>query len=489
MSVYTTKEGFTYSPEKGLQSGLATEGAIRPLSSFASKSNARPFDVIVIGAGYAGLTAARDLTLAGKSVLLVEGRDRIGGRTWTSQVEGERFEMGGTWIHQTMGYVWREVQRYGLDRRLKYTPNEDFPDYAFNKTVFNGTTLVEPVQPNFEMLESAFKRFVDVDGKLNATIMPLPTQVTHGPQVNEDLVRHYDQYSIADRIAEVRAKNICSERELAYLIPWIVLSWGNEPSKCSLLELIKWARLGENSFGYLSSKLWFWKFADGQSHFARCLFEEARSSDNLSYSFETLVSKITDRHGHVEVATNKGTWKASKVICTIPITVAAKVQFEPPLSKLRQEAFAVKHVGQGHKIASIFDKSAFRSGVWNVYDERNPPKLAAAFGDQLFENGNTSVVAFGAANSVHELPSQDPTRIKRWMTAIDPEFEEHYKGSIWHEWISDELSEGHWCMSGPGWYTTYLRELQKPHGNVEFASGAAYKITQELRSRPQSSRL
>lgn len=92
---HPTKEGFTYTPGKGLKAGLDTEGAIRPLSSHAAKKDARPYDTIVVGAGYTGLVAARDLTLAGRSVLIVDARDRIGGRTWTSQVDGEKFEMGG----------------------------------------------------------------------------------------------------------------------------------------------------------------------------------------------------------------------------------------------------------------------------------------------------------------------------------------------------------------------------------------------------------
>lgn len=57
------------------------------------------YDVIVIGAGFAGLVAARDLSKENLSVLLIEGRDRIGGRTWTAKELGEEFEMGGTWIH------------------------------------------------------------------------------------------------------------------------------------------------------------------------------------------------------------------------------------------------------------------------------------------------------------------------------------------------------------------------------------------------------
>lgn len=49
-SFATSKEGYTWSPEKGLQAGLATEGAIRPLSSFAAAQSSKPFDTIVIGA-------------------------------------------------------------------------------------------------------------------------------------------------------------------------------------------------------------------------------------------------------------------------------------------------------------------------------------------------------------------------------------------------------------------------------------------------------
>jgi hypothetical protein len=204
---HPTKEGFTYSPAAGLKRGVVTEGAIRPLQSLSAKADSKPFDVIVIGAGYTGLSAARDLTLAGRSVLLLDARDRIGGRTWTSQIDGEKFEMGGvsfprdirysllarvartasdvtalpqTWIHWSMGYVWREIQRYGLDQRLSITPNELFPDFSFNKTNFNGQVIQEPFKANFQMCEDAFRRFCDVDGHNGATVIPIATQVVKG---------------------------------------------------------------------------------------------------------------------------------------------------------------------------------------------------------------------------------------------------------------------------------------------------------------------
>lgn len=88
--------------------------------------------------------------------------------------------MPQTWIHWCMGYVWREIQRYGLDQRLHVTPNKSFPDYFFNKTNFNGNVYQEPFETNFQMCEDAFKRFCDVDGQGGATVVPIPTQVVKG---------------------------------------------------------------------------------------------------------------------------------------------------------------------------------------------------------------------------------------------------------------------------------------------------------------------
>lgn len=46
--------------------------------------------------------------------MLVEARDRIGGRTWHSSINGFNYEMGGTWIHWQMPHIYREVSLYGL---------------------------------------------------------------------------------------------------------------------------------------------------------------------------------------------------------------------------------------------------------------------------------------------------------------------------------------------------------------------------------------
>ncbi|BGP17387.1 hypothetical protein JCM10213_002870 [Rhodosporidiobolus nylandii] len=484
--LHRTTEGYSFFPTRdGLQGGFLTEGAIVPKQSFAAQRT-KQYDAIVIGAGYAGLTAARDLTLSGQSVLLLEARDRIGGRTWTAQKDGEKYEMGGTWVHWQQGFVWREMVRYGLDRRLKITPNEDFPSYAVNRTVYDGKVYSEPYAENFPMLDDAFRRLCDVDGVRGTTVNAIPGQLVEGQFVDDKLVGKYDKMSVADRTE---------------------LSFGAKLADCSFLELIKWFQHGNQSFFFLGSTLWFYKLLDGQSHLARCIFDEALSSNNLCYSFETVVDSVSDRHGSVKVKTSKGAFEAKKVVCTLPINVASKVRFEPQLSELRKEAFDVGHVNFGLKLHSEIAKPELRSITLNAFDSVAPVPLEAAFGDQILKNGNVAVVSFGAANKDH-VAKERPEEIKKWLGKLHPELEEHWVGSVWKDWNEDEYANGTWAMFPPGYYTKFFKELQKPHGNVVFASSdwadgwkgfidgaieqgtkAAYAITTEWRKRAQPAKL
>lgn len=55
----------------------------------------------------------------GLKVLLLEGRDRIGGRSWSSNMGGYPFEMGGTWVYWGQPNVWREILRYQMQDELE----------------------------------------------------------------------------------------------------------------------------------------------------------------------------------------------------------------------------------------------------------------------------------------------------------------------------------------------------------------------------------
>ena len=77
-------------------------------------------DVVVVGAGPAGLMAARTLVAAGKSVAVLEARDRVGGRTWSRTIDGAFLEIGGQWISPDQTELLGLVEELGLETFQRY---------------------------------------------------------------------------------------------------------------------------------------------------------------------------------------------------------------------------------------------------------------------------------------------------------------------------------------------------------------------------------
>src|SRR5712692_9364673 len=87
---------------------------------------ASEIDVAVIGAGAAGIAAARRLVEAGRlSVLVLEGRDRAGGRAWTVDANGHPLDLGGEWLHSADRNVL-----VPLAERLGFSLNRQRPDWT-----------------------------------------------------------------------------------------------------------------------------------------------------------------------------------------------------------------------------------------------------------------------------------------------------------------------------------------------------------------------
>jgi monoamine oxidase len=89
-------------------------------------------DVVVVGAGMAGLTAARTLAEAGLKVLVVEAQDRIGGRIWTRHVGDEAIELGAEFIHGRPPELWALIDEAGLETYERGGARVCFEDSSLN---------------------------------------------------------------------------------------------------------------------------------------------------------------------------------------------------------------------------------------------------------------------------------------------------------------------------------------------------------------------
>ena len=99
-------------------------------------------DVVIVGAGPAGLTAARELKKAGLSVAVLEARDRVGGRTWTDTIDGAMLEIGGQWVSPDQTALLELLDELGLKTYSRYRDGQSVYIGADGKrTLYTGDTF------------------------------------------------------------------------------------------------------------------------------------------------------------------------------------------------------------------------------------------------------------------------------------------------------------------------------------------------------------
>lgn len=128
--------------------------------------NAATKDVIVVGAGPSGLTAAWRLKQAGLSVQVLEARDRVGGRTWTDTIDGAVLEIGGQWVSPDQSALLALLEELGLETYSRYRDGESVylaPDGS--RTRFTGEMFPAPAHTVAEM-----ERLIEVVDRLVAEI-------------------------------------------------------------------------------------------------------------------------------------------------------------------------------------------------------------------------------------------------------------------------------------------------------------------------------
>jgi len=145
-------------------------------------------DVIVVGGGFAGVTAAREVAQRGRSALLLEARDRLGGRTWSADWDGVPIEYGGAWVHWHQPHTWSEITRAGL--RVELSEDAKRAHWWVGDERREGT-----IAERDAIAERGWNRFVD--GVHEA--LPNP----HDPLFALDELARFDRLTIAERLAEL----------------------------------------------------------------------------------------------------------------------------------------------------------------------------------------------------------------------------------------------------------------------------------------------
>ncbi|MGY1653499.1 flavin monoamine oxidase family protein [Geodermatophilus sp. SYSU D01119] len=405
-------------------------------------STSNDADVIVIGAGFAGVTAARELHRQGHRVLVLEARDRIGGRTWTDSRLGRDLEMGGTWVHWIQPHSWAELSRYGID--VKPSPTPVRGHWISGGALHSGTA---------DDLLAVIDRGMTASTAEALTHFPQP----YRPLLGGDSLTTIDSLTIREKLEQI---GLAADEFDAVEGMWAT-NFSGRTEDGGYAQALRWCALAGGSWQLMFEACATYKVVGG----TRRLIEAMAADAGVEIRTGARVSAVTQDDGGATVTLQDGTTlAAAAVVVTLPLNVLDAVTFDPPLSEGKRRAAHQGQTSQGVK-------------VWARLRGEYEPFVALAPGSapltlcQVEEvgDGETLVVAFGSVSE--RLDGNDRAAVQEALRAWLPDVEVLETTS--HDWVSDDLSGETWPMQRAGQLTGALAELQRPEGRVTLA-GADY---------------
>jgi monoamine oxidase len=418
--------------------------AAKPAAAHTAWMVDRPTDadVLVLGAGLAGLTAARDLQDAGRRVVVLEARDRVGGRTWTGTMPGTdvRVEWGGTWIiPAAQPAVEREVARYGL--RLVQTPDP--------------TVVVRHLDGARLSDDPADPRVARAADELDAAIQALRSRVE--PAIEQD-----DLSGLADldvTVPDWLAGQAISGVARDTLLGFAGAMGGGQPARLGVLPLI----VDAIQAGYRIEPGWHdigWMFVDGTVALVSAL---AEGLDIRRRHVVRAVRAVREDAAAITVELDGGgTLRAAAAVVALPLNVWGTIRFDPGLGAAKAAAAATGHPGATSKVLAIARgvPAGFGAVGWG-------PPFQALVATRTLGDDTELLTGFGAQ---HLVDGNDRAAVEAAIRAYLPDAEIVAHG--WHDWTTDPYALGTWCALPPGWLTDGTFDaLERPEGRLAFAGG------------------
>ncbi len=396
------------------------------------------YDVIVVGGGFAGVTAAREAALRGCSVLLLEARDRLGGRTWTAPWNGSTIEYGGGWVHWHQPHTWSEISRAGLEVALS-------DDAQRAGWYVGGERRAGSIAERDRIARRGWDRFVEGV----ASALPLPYDPLHAL----DQLTRFDRITIADRLRELSL----SEEERDVLVAELE-SLAHAPlSEAGAVSVLRWHALS----GY---SLELTQFTGGRVTLRRgtgALLDAIAGGAPCERRLSSTVARVAQRPHCVELETRTGEGFVGKAaVIAVPLNTLGAIEFEPALSESKRFAIGL---GQSSRGIKIFIHARGEPLLQNAIRPRHP------FGyldtEELLEDGSQLMIGFGI--DARRCDPADRATLQLELDEIVPGYQ--VIDATAHDWLGDEFSRGTWAIHRPGWYEHHHAAMQRPEGRVLLA--------------------
>lgn len=402
---------------RGALTGAAGAASLIGFPAIARSDLAFDFDVAIVGAGASGLAAGLECARLGRPYVILEARERVGGRIVTDDSLGAPFDAGALYLHWGERNPWRlEAERLGV--RLVDEPRSGF-------------------------------RVVDSDG-------PAPAA---GGEARRAQFRRLSALLDGPEVDDVSVAEVAARAGLETAAFGLTrMALGEEPARVSALDY---------------ARLWSGDDLVAPDGFGRLATAFARG---LNIRFGAAVSEISWDGSGVQVETTQGALRARAAIVTLPVGVlkAGAVTFKPGLPSPTLRALDGLDMGVLSKIALAFDGD--RLGMNEPTDVilRRGDALIDfdcwAFGRPLV----VSYVGGEAARALNRLGPEGAiaATLDAFVQAVGGAARQHFRGARFYGWADDPLARGSYSHALPG-RAGARADLAAPVGERLFFAGEA----------------
>jgi monoamine oxidase len=422
------------------------------------------WDVIVVGAGYAGLTAARKLIKKGLKIKVLEARDRVGGRIFTKYLDENLYiDLGGQWIGPSQDKIIALTQELGI---------ATFPTYneGKNRMYFQGKTkdyagiipkLSLPALLNLDFIIKKLNR-------LSKTIsLSAPWQSPSAKRMD------------AITLATWLDKNCWFKATRSMIEVGIQAVFACEPADISLLHALFYIKSGRDLDTLISvtNGAQETRILGGAQAPANQIAEEIKESLVLN----TPVKRIEQFENGVKIISQNIIYTAKKVIVAIPPTLCANIEFYPLLPAKRAQLQQRMPMGSVIKCYAIYNQPFWRKLGLNGQVASDNGWVNVTFDNSPYDSSKGILMGFALGNNARELAELplDERKIKvlncfkNYLGEQALQVEQY----IDHVWADEEWSRG--CYAGimpTGVWTAYGASLRQPVGHIHWAGTETAEI-------------
>lgn len=414
-------------------------------------------DVVIVGAGASGLTAAHELRRAGLSVAVLEARDRAGGRLWTDTIDGAMLELGGQWVSPDQDALKSMIAELGLETYSRYREGESvYINKAGELTRFTGEIF--PVPPATE------KVMVELIDKLDAMAAQMdpdrPWAHPDAKALDEISFLHWLERETDDQEAR---------DNIALFIAGAMLT--KPPHAFSTLQALLMAA-SAGSFSNLVDADFILdeRVVGGLQQVPLLLAERLGDDVHLGQPVRTL------RWGDdgVTAITDDLVVHARYAILAVPPVLIHRISYEPPMPRRQHQLHQHLSMGFVIKVHAVYDTPFWRAdGLSGT--AFSPYELShEAYDNSNFDDPHGTLVGFVSdqnADDLFTLTAEE--RKSRILESLSHYYGEQAKHPIVYfesDWGTEEWTRGAYAASFDlGGLARYGADLRTPVGPIHFS--------------------